>query len=674
MEVVRAVDAVNVHCFISAVASLTPPPPQVPPPPPVNLPEPPKPSRVSSIPVSYDSGFLYKPPASSLLQHDKVKRVFEEQCVAQEIQQRAKEAIKRHLLARSRTESKKAHEVGKPKIRPSLPDSKEKMAQSAEDMKQLLESSLDIRVPAKKKTELLVKKKEILRGKPEEAMKEKPKIKGKYPIEKLKNKGKHVEGRLKDKDVIKLKIPEPETFKLDSLEDIARMRKITEDEIKKESERQNMDEMELEEDLAEEVEKKSKKRPKEREETLQQGKRCPSETDEVSSKKAKIDTANDMKNFLNLSLEEDKPSEPAPVKAEINASKRQHEMKKGGEGRPEAENKTRPQTYTGDKQMSTENIPVKEKEAKTSVLASQSSGLEKGVQGKTESEKVKDKVREKQVVEEAGGVKSEKPKDKPHKMETDVSDSSGRWDNPLKKKRQDSESDGERKIENQKGKIIIIKEIRMIRVNSDGCEIKSPEKDPENLVPGRSCVNPIPIPLEESSKVVEKKMEKQRDKESEAHKTDRGDPKRRESDSKRDRDDRKKEKDGRRDGPEKRREKDRARKGESKDRRKSEDTKKHLVHYSDSESESSRSRSSSLKSHRSATPKSDDGRDAVPRYKKVYPDFKPGRPPAKFPKAAEASSSGSHSDRKPGDQRRSSLTQRARHQHSSSSSYDRKKG
>ena len=485
---------------------------------------------------------------------------------------------------------------------------------------------------------------------------------------------KHVEGRPKDKDVIKLKIPEPETFKLDSLEDIARMRKITEDEIKRESERQNMDEMEMEEDLAEEVQKTSKKRPKEREETLQQGKRCPSETDELSSKKAKIDTANDMKNFLNLSLEEDKPSEPAPLKAEINASKRQHEMKKGGEGRPEAENKTRPQTYTGDKQMSTENVPVKEKEAKTSVLASQSSGLETGVQGKTESEKVKDKVREKQVVEETGGVKSEKPKDKPQKMETDVSDSSGRWDNPLKKKRQDSESDGERKIENQKGKIIIIKEIRMIRVNSDGCEIKSPEKDPENLVPGRSCVNPIPIPLEESSKVVEKKMEKQRDKESEARKTDRDDSKRREKDVKIDRDDRKKEKDGRRDGPEKRREKDKARKGESKDRRKSEDTKKHLVHYSDSESESSRSQSSSLKSRRSATPKSDDSRDAVPRYKKVYPDFKPGRPPAKFPKAAGASSSGSHSDRKPGDQRRSSLTQRARHQHSSSSSYDRKKG
>ncbi|XP_022299750.2 uncharacterized protein LOC111108271 isoform X2 [Crassostrea virginica] len=657
-----------------AIASLTPPPPQVPPPPPANLPEPPKPSRVSSIPVSYDSGFLYKPPASSLLQHDKVKRVFEEQCVAQEIQQRAKEAIKRHLLARSRIESKKVQEVGKPKIRPSLSDSKEKVAQSAEDMKQLLESSLDIRVPAKKKSELLVKKKEILRGKPEEAMKEKPKIKGKYPIEKLKNRGKHVEGRPKDKDVIKLKIPEPETFKLDSLEDIARMRKITEDEIKRESERQNMDEMEMEEDLAEEVQKTSKKRPKEREETLQQGKRCPSETDELSSKKAKIDTANDMKNFLNLSLEEDKPLEPAPVKAEVNASKRQHEMKKGGEGRLEAENKTRPQTYTGDKQMSTENILVKEKEAKTSVLASQSSGLEKGVQGKTESEKVKDKVREKQVVEETGGVKSEKPKDKPQKMETDVSDSSGRWDNPLKKKRQDSESDGERKIENQKGKIIIIKEIRMIRVNSDGCEIKSPEKDPENLVPGRSCVNPIPIPLEESSKVVEKKMEKQRDKESEARKTDRDDSKRREKDVKMDRDDRKKEKDGRRDGPEKRREKDRARKGESKDRRKSEDTKKHLVHYSDSESESSRSQSSSLKSRRSATPKSDDSRDAVPRYKKVYPDFKPGRPPAKFPKAAGASSSGSHSDRKPGDQRRSSLTQRARHQHSSSSSYDRKKG
>lgn len=127
-------------------------------------------------------------------------------------------------------------------------------------------------------------------------------------LDKFKCKVKYVEGRSKDKEglveSVKLKILELEIFKLDSLEDIVRMRKIIEVEIKKESERLDMDDMDLDEDLLEEVNKKSKKRFKERENVDE--KRCFFEIDEFFLKKVKIDIVNDMKNFLNLLLEENK--------------------------------------------------------------------------------------------------------------------------------------------------------------------------------------------------------------------------------------------------------------------------------------------------------------------------------------------------------------------------------
>lgn len=614
----------------------------MPPLPVVPLPEPPKPSRVSpGIPVSYDSGFLYKPPASSLLQPEKIRKVFEEQCVAQEIQQRAKEAIKRHLLARSRIESKKKQgpKVCKMEEKKSEHAIKEKMVESAEDMKQLLESSLDPKFAVKKKVEQ-VKKKEKPRP---EGVKEKHKAKEKHMLDKLKCKAKHAEGRPKDKEgsvdsVVKLKIPEPETFKLDSLEDIARMRKITEAEIKKESERLDMDDMDLDEDPLEEVSKKSKKRPKERENVDE--KRCPSETDELSSKKAKIDTANDMKNFLNLSLEENKPQESASSKSEVVGS--------------------------DDKSIEVV-VPEEAKSVKPIKPAPD-------IEQTKEKSKVSDSTDNRnQNVEESGSAMIESKKDKAknksdvEKMETDSSDQPGRWDNPTKKKRQESESEGERKIENQKGKIIIIKEIRMIRVNSDGSEIKSPDKEAEKpaLEKGISrAVSPVPIPLEENSKVTEKK-----DRNADTKRSVRDGGKRKES--KREVDKRRTEKDERREKSnrkDERRAKERS--GGSHDRRKSEDSRKNLVHYSDSESTTSRSRSSSC---RSETPKSDDGRGSVPRYTKVYPDFKPSRPIGKYPKAASTSHNRSVSERKPGDQRRGSLHQRSRYQHDSKS-YSYKKG
>lgn len=127
-------------------------------------------------------------------------------------------------------------------------------------------------------------------------------------LDKFKCKVKYVEGRSKDKeglvDSVKLKILELEIFKLDSLEDIVRMRKIIEVEIKKESERLDMDDMDLDEDFLEEVSKKSKKRFKERENVDE--KRRFFEIDEFFLKKVKIDIVNDMKNFLNLLLEENK--------------------------------------------------------------------------------------------------------------------------------------------------------------------------------------------------------------------------------------------------------------------------------------------------------------------------------------------------------------------------------
>lgn len=127
-------------------------------------------------------------------------------------------------------------------------------------------------------------------------------------LDKFKCKVKYVEGRSKDKEglveSVKLKILELEIFKLDSLEDIVRMRKIIEVEIKKESERLDMDDMDLDEDFLEEVSKKSKKRFKERENVDE--KRRFFEIDEFFLKKVKIDIVNDMKNFLNLSLEENK--------------------------------------------------------------------------------------------------------------------------------------------------------------------------------------------------------------------------------------------------------------------------------------------------------------------------------------------------------------------------------
>lgn len=127
-------------------------------------------------------------------------------------------------------------------------------------------------------------------------------------LDKFKGKVKYVEGRSKDKeglvDSVKLKILELEIFKLDSLEDIVRMRKIIEVEIKKESERLDMDDMDLDEDFLEEVSKKSKKRFKERENVDE--KRRFFEIDEFFFKKVKIDIVNDMKNFLNLLLEENK--------------------------------------------------------------------------------------------------------------------------------------------------------------------------------------------------------------------------------------------------------------------------------------------------------------------------------------------------------------------------------
>lgn len=127
-------------------------------------------------------------------------------------------------------------------------------------------------------------------------------------LDKFKCKVKYVEGRSKDKEglveSVKLKILELEIFKLDSLEDIVRMRKIIEVEIKKESERLDMDDMDLDEDFLEEVSKKSKKRFKERENVDE--KRRFFEIDEFFLKKVKIDIVNDMKNFLNLLLEENK--------------------------------------------------------------------------------------------------------------------------------------------------------------------------------------------------------------------------------------------------------------------------------------------------------------------------------------------------------------------------------
>lgn len=127
-------------------------------------------------------------------------------------------------------------------------------------------------------------------------------------LDKFKCKVKYVEGRSKDKEglveSVKLKILELEIFKLDSLEDIVCMRKIIEVEIKKESERLDMDDMDLDEDFLEEVSKKSKKRFKERENVDE--KRRFFEIDEFFFKKVKIDIVNDMKNFLNLLLEENK--------------------------------------------------------------------------------------------------------------------------------------------------------------------------------------------------------------------------------------------------------------------------------------------------------------------------------------------------------------------------------
>lgn len=127
-------------------------------------------------------------------------------------------------------------------------------------------------------------------------------------LDKFKCKVKYIEGRSKDKEglveSVKFKILELEIFKLDSLEDIVRMRKIIEVEIKKESERLDMDDMDLDEDFLEEVSKKSKKRFKERENVDE--KRRFFEIDEFFLKKVKIDIVNDMKNFLNLLLEENK--------------------------------------------------------------------------------------------------------------------------------------------------------------------------------------------------------------------------------------------------------------------------------------------------------------------------------------------------------------------------------
>lgn len=127
-------------------------------------------------------------------------------------------------------------------------------------------------------------------------------------LDKFKCKVKYIEGRSKDKEglveSVKFKILELEIFKLDSLEDIVRMRKIIEVEIKKESERLDMDDMDLDEDFLEEVSKKSKKRFKERENVDE--KRRFFEIDEFFFKKVKIDIVNDMKNFLNLLLEENK--------------------------------------------------------------------------------------------------------------------------------------------------------------------------------------------------------------------------------------------------------------------------------------------------------------------------------------------------------------------------------
>ncbi|XP_061195313.1 uncharacterized protein LOC133203560 [Saccostrea echinata] len=742
----------------------------IPPPPIVQLPEPPIPSRVTTIPESFDGGFFFKPPSSSLLQLDKVKKVFEEQNVAQEIQQRAKEAIKRHLLVRSRTESKKTQSLkaGKIEVKQTGKDLEKEVAESAEDMKQLLESSLEPKLTAKKKVEQLKKKE---KGKHE--VKEKYRMKEKGLGEKLKAKGKY-EIMQKDKvgsvepgvnkkiqepetsqteSLLKLKISEPETFKLDSLEDIARMRKITEEEIKRESERQeSMDDMDLDDDPLEKinrrnskdedpaekisiknnknpaekpeskdeepvdkVSKKSKKRPKERD-ALDEVKDL-SDTDELLSKKAKIDTASDMKDFLNLSLNENDPSlESTPLRVDLVPKKRLE--KRIVDGKMEKDKKAKTQYYNiceeisgiAGERVKIENVIEGEKPTRTVEINDPSYNDISAIEKSKSFSNVKGSVTKLKLDDNPEGLVSEKGtsairKDqKPNtssksdsgKMEGETADQSGRWDNPLKKKkRTDSESDGERKIENKKGKIIIIKEIRMIRVSSDGSEIKSPDKEPETKEKlTESPESPVHTPVEEDLKVVdlqevdpkvvkikmeepeEREQKKEYRREKESVKQKEKDYRQKEDKSKR-RDWEERRDDNRRKDKNERKEKSKGREGgkekekssDLKSRKKAEDSRKHLVLYSDTESESSRSHSSSMRSRRSETPNSDDGKDSVPRYTRIYPDFKPGRP--KLPKAASSTKTASSSQgrqepaRKPGDQRRGNLFHKSKHQQDS---------
>ncbi|XP_055999175.1 uncharacterized protein LOC125656744 isoform X2 [Ostrea edulis] len=715
----------------------------------VSLPEPPKLSRVDTASIVYDSGFFFKPPSSSLMQYDKVKKVFEEQNVVLEIQQRAKEAIKRHLLARSRSESKKTQssEAEKHGNKQSGKESEKEVVESAEDMKQLLESNLESKFSAKKKFETIRKKNRVKHElKEKHRMKEKEKhfgerhrVKGKHhdsmqkdgaikqkdgvikqkddAIKQKDDATKLKDGATKQKDdaikqkdgvtesLLKLKIPIPEAFKLDSLEDIARMRKITEEEIKKESERQHMDDLELEEDVVEEVTKKSKKRPKERDSVDEES--DLTDSDEALSKKAKIDTASDMKDFLNFSLEENNSSsELTPLRTEL-IPKRKLEKKRRSEGKLEGDKQSQTEFYNicdeihvggvvgeipkadnvGDGERSTKTVKTHRSSLNAECDSDKrNSGLKVGGSGM--DKKLSDKAKGSQFRKNTPTTDAV-PKDKKsiisesEKMETEISDQSGRWDNPMKKKkRQDSESDGERKIENQKGKIIIIKEIRMIRVNSDGSEIKSPDKEVDSRgLLLESPVSPVQVPLEEIPETVEIKLEDQEEKvKEEFHKNEKGSSKRKEKDvRKADVYSKRKERDERRDDDVKKKTKDeckektkrkdegkvKERTSESKGKGKSVDCRKHLVYYSDTESESSRSQSSSRRSRRSETPKSDDDLDSVPRYTKIYPDFKPGRNPSLLPKAATSSSqSRLERERKPGDQRRG-LHHKAKHRHDS---------
>lgn len=156
----------------------------------------------------------------------------------------------------------------------------------------------------------------------------------------------------------------------------------------------------------------------------------------------------------------------------------------------------------------------------------------------------------------------------------------------------------------------------MIRVNFDGSEIKFFDKEVEKLVLEKGIsrvVSLVLILLEENSKVIEKK-----DRNVDIKRSVRDGGKRKES--KREVDKRRIEKDERREKfnrKDERRVKERS--GGFYDRRKSEDFRKNLVYYSDSESIIFRSRFFLC---RSEILKFDDGRGFVFRYIKVYFDFK----------------------------------------------------